>query len=143
MRKILIAMAATATLLATSVVDASARFGGMGGGGRSFGGSHMSSFGGGRISSFSGGRISTFSAPRISSYSGARIVGTGPVRLGAIHTPMIHSNHIYPMARPYVRSRFLYVGGGYPYLYNSCYRQVPTAFGWTWVNVCLYPNYLY
>ena len=39
-------------------------------------------------------------------------------------------------------NRFISYGGGGPYYYDDCSRQVWTRFGLQWVNVC-YTNYNY
>jgi hypothetical protein len=65
------------------------------------------------------------------------VVGAGIVRSARI------SN--FPLHRTHFRNRF-FVGGGFGYGlgYSSCVRNVLTAYGWQWVNVCDYPdNYYY
>jgi hypothetical protein len=167
-----IALAAAAALLAVSTLPASARFGGGGGGMRGGGGF---SGGGMRGGSFSmgggmrGGSIGMSSGMRssghvmgmrshsiaVGSMSRGAFMSSGVVRSGnfarfsSVRPAFVRSGvgvgafkH-----RPFVRNRFLFVGGGYPYYssyYGSCYRTIfSPLYGWVTRNVCYDSSYYY
>jgi hypothetical protein len=70
---------------------------------------------------------------------GAGVVRPGNIgRVGALHSGVLHH-------RPFFRNRLFFAGGfGYGYgLGYSCLRYRLTPVGWTWVNVCAYPDYSY
>jgi hypothetical protein len=150
-KKIVIALAAAATVFAASILPAAARHGGGGGGFGGGGGMRASGFSGGgmRTSGFVGGGIRTGSLSGINrGFVSSGFVRSGNIaRFSGVRTGALYGNRIAPLHhRPFVRNRF-FVGGFYPYGYgygyNTCLRQVPTAIGWTWVNVCAYPDYYY
>jgi hypothetical protein len=131
-RKIAIALAATAAIIAGSALDASARMGG-GHGGMGMGHSGMgighSGMGMGRGSHFSMGG-SSFA--RMGPGLGRSAIGHPGsfARLGVGHPRFAFRHHRF-------HNRFFVFAGGYPY-YDSCYERVWTRWGWRLVNVCGY-----
>ena len=124
-RKIVIALAATAAIIAGSALEASAR-GGHGGGHGGGGGMGHGGMGMGRGSHFSMGG-SSFA--RIGPGLGRSAIGrpSSFARLG-VHPRFAFRHHRF-------HNRFFVFAGGYPY-YDSCYERVWTRWGWRLVNVC-------
>jgi hypothetical protein len=108
MRKMMIACAVATMLAALSAPDvAMARGGGHGGG-------HGGGMGRGGGFGFAGGHM-------------------GAIGFAAVHPGY---GHRFNGRHFFVRNRFAFIGGGYPYGYYDCYERVWTAWGWTWTNVC-------
>jgi len=165
MNKTIIALAAVAAVFVASTLEASARPGGGGGGG----GRGMGGMGGGGMRMGGGGmgmrmggsgmgmRMGSVGMRSVGSV-GMRSVGINRgfvgvnrgfvgVNRGVVGAGIVRSARIsnFPLHRTHFRNRF-FVGGGFGYGlgYSSCVRNVLTAYGWQWVNVCDYPdNYYY
>ena len=139
MRKTFIAMAAVAALGVSSTAMAAMHGGGGQGGGRVGG---MSVHGGGGMSAMRAG-------PMHAGHMHAGLMRAGPSRLGAVqHGPGFKTAHVH--RGPFIRRHHhhhrnaFFVGVGfagpwYDYGYSSCWRLVPTAWGWRRVWVCDYP----
>ena len=124
-RKIVIALAATAAIIAGSALDASARMGGMGhGGGMGRGG--MGHVGMGRA----GMGPSGFA--RMSPGFSRAAVGhpSSFARVGVAHPRFAFRHHRF-------HNRFFAFAGAYPYSsYDSCYERIWTRWGWRLTYVC-------
>jgi hypothetical protein len=123
-RKIIIALAASAAVLSGSTLAASARMGGGGHGGHMGGhmGSHMSSHVGARMGGFGRAGVAhgTFRQ-----FSGVRAVNHARVDHRLV---LRHNRH---------HRRFVFFAGAYPYYaYDNCYARVWTPYGWRWSYVC-------
>jgi len=164
MRKVLIALAAVATVFAASTISASARpGGGMGGmrmGGGGMGGMRM---GGGMGGMRMGGGMGMRSAGVVGINRGAIGINRGAIGINrgfvgaGINRGFVGVNRGFVggarvvrtgnfIHRPFIRNRFFFAGGvgvGWGLGYGGCVRQVLTAVGWTWVNVCGYSDDYY
>jgi hypothetical protein len=120
-RKIVIALAATAAIIAGSALDASARMGGMGHSG-GMGRSGMGHVGMGP-SGFA--RMSP-------GFSRAAVGHPGSfARVGVAHPRFAFRDHRFRF-----RNRFLFAAA-FPYgYYDGCYERIWTRWGWRLVNVC-------
>jgi len=137
-RKIVIALAATAAIIAGSALDASAKSGGGGGGGHGGGHGGGMSHGGGMGPSGGMGR------------SGMGHVGMGPsgfarMSPGLNHAAVGHPNSFARVGVAHPRfafrhhrfhNRFFAFAGAYPYGYDSCYERIWTRWGWRLTYVC-------
>jgi hypothetical protein len=120
-RKIVIALAATAAIIAGSALDASARMGGMGHSG-GMGRSGMGHVGMGP-SGFA--RMSP-------GFSRAAVGHPGSfARVGVAHPRFAFRDHRFRF-----RNRFLFAAA-FPYgYYDGCYERIWTRWGWRLINVC-------
>jgi hypothetical protein len=123
MRKLVIASAAAAAIIAGSAFDASAKMGSMGG--MSRGGMGPSAGRMGPISGRSIGSVGSF--PRAALAPG-KVVTPGKV--------VLHSK--IPIKHARLHKRFVvFASAGYPYgYYDSCYERIWTRWGWRWTYVC-------
>jgi|SRR5882724_6311094 len=109
-RKFVIALAATAAIIAGSALDASARMGGhSGGGGMGRGGMGHGGMGPG----------------------GFARMGPGFGRAAVGHPRFAFRNHRFHNR---FHNRFFAFAGGYPY--DSCYERIWTRWGWRLTYVC-------
>jgi hypothetical protein len=114
---------AVAAIIAIPLSQADARHGGMGGGGMRMGGGGM------RMGS------THFSSAR--SFSGVRSVGTVRSFNTYRSANVIGNRRIFVGNRIHHRRYPFFVGvGAYGYGYGSCWRWVPTAYGYSRVWVC-------
>jgi hypothetical protein len=104
--------------------------GGMGHGGGFGGGMGHAGFGGGMGHGGFGGGMSHSGF----AFGGGRV---GGFRVAAAH-PVVFGHGFHGRHRFFVRNRFVFVGGGYPYGSYGCYTRVWTYWGWVWRNVCYY-----
>jgi len=125
-RKIVVALAAAAAVIAASAFDASAKMAGMSRG--SMGSSMGSSMSRGSMGPRSMGP-SVGSFPRAAMVPGKTMgVATGKVVLNSKHPIVKHRR---------VHNRFFVFAAGYPYgYYDSCYERVWTQWGWRLRYVC-------
>jgi hypothetical protein len=142
MRKTIIALAAVVVVGVGSTLSASARgggggHGGGGGGHGGMGGGGMGGMGHGGIG-FGGMGRGGFAGPAMGRPGGvARVAAVHPMGLRGARVAF---NNGYRFRHRFVRNRFEFVGGGYPYAYgyDDCYARVWTPWGWSWSNVCYY-----
>ena len=130
LRKTLVTLTAIAALSLGST--AMAAHGGGGGGG----GGHAAGFGGGG-GGFGGGgdgRAGVAAVP--GSAGGLRIQGSRTFNRNNFAFDRDHDrfNHRFHHNRNFFA--FGFGGPYYDYAYDSCWAQVPTYYGWQWVNVC-------
>jgi len=135
-RKVVIASIAAAALIAGSTSGAWARGGGggHGGGGHGFGGGH-GGFGGGfaHVSAFH----STGFAVRSASVPPAGIGHFTAVHPSGFNAGRVAFGHRAGFRHHFVRNRFAFIGGAYPYgYYDDCYSRVWTPWGWRWQYAC-------
>jgi hypothetical protein len=162
LRKVVIALAATAAIIAGSALDATAKSGGGGGGGHGGGGhgggsghggggsGHSGGMGGGGMSS--GGKSSGGMSNAGMSRSGMGQVGMSPSGFARMSPGLSPAAVGHPgsfarvgVAHPKfaskhhrIHNRFFVFAGGYPYsyYYNSCYERIWTRWGWRLTYVC-------
>jgi hypothetical protein len=129
-RKIVIALAATAAIIAGSALDASARMGGMGhGGGMGRGG--MGHVGMGHVGMGRAG-MGPSGFARVSPGFSRAAVGhpSSFARVGVAHPRFAFRHHRF-------HNRFFAFAGAYPYsYYDSCYERIWTRWGWRLTYVC-------
>ncbi|SRR5437879_5624341 len=122
-RKIVIALAATAAIVAGSAFDASARMGGMGG----HSGGSMGRSGMGHVGMGPGGFA------RMSPGFSRAAVGhpSSFARVGVAHPRFAFRDHRFRF-----RNR-LFFAAAFPYGYSDgCYERIWTRWGWRLINVC-------
>ncbi len=118
-RKIVIALAATAAIIAGSALDASARMGGHSGGGMGRGGMGHAGMGPSGFARMGPG-MSRAAVGHPSSFA----------RVGVAHPRFAFRHHRF-------HNRFFAFAGAYPYsYYDSCYERIWTRWGWRLTYVC-------
>jgi hypothetical protein len=124
-RKIVIALAATAAIIAGSALDASAKMGGMG---------HSSGMGRGGMGHVGMGRVGMGPSgfARMSPGLNRAAVGhpSSFARVGVAHPRSAFRHHRF-------HNRFFAFAGAYPYgYYDGCYERIWTRWGWRLTYVC-------
>jgi hypothetical protein len=138
MRKLMIVLAAIATIGVGATLPAFARgggghggggHGGMGHGGMGHGGMGRGGMGGGGF-----GRAAGIGHPGVARAAFARPGGIG--RVGGVRPHGRHGNR-FAFRHHRFHRRFAFIGAGFGYsAYDSCIAPVWTPWGWRWTNVC-------
>ena len=134
MRKLMIVLAAIATISAGATLPAFARGGGGHGGGGH--GGH----GGGHSMGHGGLGHGGFGRAGVARAAFARPVGIGRMavaRSQGWHGQRFAGKHRFAFRHHRFHRRFAFIGAGFAYsAYDSCISPVWTPWGWRWTNVC-------